>query len=317
MGRKTRVPRLLIASVVLLPILGMGVWFLYDSSVRDDTEASKPTANVIPAPASLEVSVTATGKPARNAAVAVHLDTEAPRLFTRRTNDDGVAEFDHLPNGRYVVMVIHPPYARAKRRVELDAAPESLQIALETAKPRPPTAPGNDEEGAQEGTIRGRLENAEGKPISKAKVAVAASGGIPKFVQPSADGSFRFTGLKPGSVELTVSAPGYAQAEQQKVDVGSSDVVVVVQEAATVSGELSVSGPSEKLEVKLCRPKVPNQKEDCPRARSYRRTPKRYELNRAPPGKFDLVFFKGEKELARVPIVIEPGESVEVPAQRL
>jgi outer membrane receptor protein involved in Fe transport len=96
---------------------------------------------------------------------------------------------------------------------------------------------------ANTATIRGRVHDAQGASIASATVTVSGRDtGLSRTVQAASDGTFVIASLPPATIDLTVSAGGFATTKR-------SGVVLEVGQTASVDVELSVGGVQERVEV--------------------------------------------------------------------
>ncbi len=92
-------------------------------------------------------------------------------------------------------------------------------------------------------TIRGRVQDAQGRPVIAATVTVtAAETGLSREVPVDADGTFVVAGLPPAVVDVRVSAQGFAETRR-------TGVVLEVGRSVTVDVALAVAGVQERVDV--------------------------------------------------------------------
>src|SRR5690348_10306547 len=93
-------------------------------------------------------------------------------------------------------------------------------------------------------TVRGRVQDAQGRPVSAATVTVtAADTGVSREVPVDADGGFVVAGLPPAVVDVRVAASGFAETRR-------SGLVLEVGQSVTVDVALAVAGVQEKVDVR-------------------------------------------------------------------
>jgi hypothetical protein len=158
--------------------------------------------------------------------------------------------------------------------------------------------------------------DARGEPVPKAQVG-ASSNARPVFVEADEKGHFELSKLGAEHVNLFASAPGFASTQMPRVSAGSTDLVIVLKEPGSLSGELVFASTPEQLFVRLCHQAPVHEKELCIKSKYSSPASETYELERLPPGAFDLVFSDGKHELGRVPIKIDSGAQLVVPTQHL
>jgi hypothetical protein len=69
--------------------------------------------------------------------------------------------------------------------------------------------------------------------------------------------------------------------------------------------------------VRLCHHDPDFNREVCVKSRYYASPEDSFELDGLPAGRCELVFASNEQELARVPLRLNPGDALELPAVRL
>jgi outer membrane receptor protein involved in Fe transport len=96
---------------------------------------------------------------------------------------------------------------------------------------------------ANTATIRGRVHDAQGASIASATVTVSGRDtGLSRTVQAGNDGTFVIASLPPATIDITVSAGGFATSTRR-------GFVLEVGQTASVDVELSVGGVQERVEV--------------------------------------------------------------------
>ena len=92
-------------------------------------------------------------------------------------------------------------------------------------------------------TVRGRVQDSQGRPVPSATVTVAGpETGLTREVPVDADGGFVVAGLPPSVVDVTVAASGFAEAKR-------SGIVLEVGQSVTVDVALAVAGVQERVDV--------------------------------------------------------------------
>ncbi len=166
------------------------------------------------------------GKPVTSAAVVVSC---ARGRNVVRTTGDGVFRWA-APNRPCDVVAVHPEYASSADGRAVPGQPATLRLGLG-------------------GTVRGRVEDAEGAGVAGALVRIEARRVKgedplgPPALQPAhcqPDGSFKIGPLRPGHYTLRGSAPQHPPGAAQVVEVHAarttSDVRLRLDAGAVVSG---------------------------------------------------------------------------------
>src|SRR6187455_2600503 len=92
-------------------------------------------------------------------------------------------------------------------------------------------------------TLRGRVRDAQAAPVAAAIVTVTSTAtAFTRTVPTSSDGSFLLANLPPATLDLTVSAPGFAAATR-------SGLLLEVGQTLVVDVDLAVAGVRETLVV--------------------------------------------------------------------
>jgi outer membrane receptor protein involved in Fe transport len=92
-------------------------------------------------------------------------------------------------------------------------------------------------------TVRGRVQDAQGRPVAAATVTVVVPAtALTRTVPTGDDGTFVVASLPPATVDLSVAARGFA-------DVQRRGIVLEVGQTATVDVDLAVAGVREQIEV--------------------------------------------------------------------
>jgi protocatechuate 3,4-dioxygenase beta subunit len=181
------------------------------------------------------------GRPASNAWVEVHRE-DLSAQGRDASGDDSVTESDgrfrvsSLAAGKYR-LIGHAQGAADGAPVVVDAGAEGVEIRLAARLP-----------------IAGVVKFKDGRPVVGAQVAASGSAGAGGAdvkrheARTGADGAFRLDDVDPGEYELSVTAgPTTTDSEFRgtsvgEVAAGETDVVIEVESALTISGE--VLGPN-------------------------------------------------------------------------
>ena len=136
------------------------------------------------------------GYPVETAQVsAISLDPGAPVRVTAFTNAQGEGTLDGVRGLRLRIEVFAPTHA--PRSVTVDAAPETMHVALDRAM-----------------AVRGLVREARtGAPLADADVALTTELGL-RRVHTEADGTFHSAELSTGQLRVRVRSAGHAPAER-------------------------------------------------------------------------------------------------------
>jgi hypothetical protein len=96
---------------------------------------------------------------------------------------------------------------------------------------------------AQGASIAGRILDAQGAAVVSAIVRLTAPTGAPRATRPSADGTFTFEGISPGTYTLEVEAPGFVLWNQQVVAQANAPRLDISLQVAGVREAISVVSP--------------------------------------------------------------------------
>jgi hypothetical protein len=211
---------------------------------------------------------------------------------------------------------MHFGYQQRSRDIELETPEQRLRLGLARSATEPlPSASATPSERPAR-SLYGRVVDERGKPVPRAQVG-SSSSAEPVFIEANDEGRFEFSNLGADRLNLFATAPGFASTQLPQVAAGSPDVVIVMRDPASLRGTVVFDSRIEKLFVRLCHPDPVHDKELCIKSEYSKPPNSTYELDRLPPGAFDLVFSDGERELGRLPIKIGSGEQLVVPTQRL
>jgi len=161
-------------------------------------------------------------------------------------------------------------------------------------------------------SVSGRVLDPDGKPVASAQVGASAGSAAPRFTGSASDGSFVLHGLKGSTVNVFVTAPGFATEHVRGVTVGSDEVVIVLQAPARLRGRIAYDERPSVLYVRLCHFDRDFDREVCLKSRYYSPPEDTFELERLPLGNYDLVFSSNDRELARQPVTLRSGEVLDV-----
>jgi protocatechuate 3,4-dioxygenase beta subunit len=137
--------------------------------------------------------------PARDQLATGFFDTGS--FGAAKTDAEGRFRFEDLRRGaRFDLQVDHPGHVPARVRAVEAPTQEPLRIELKTGR-----------------TLAGRVRSPEGKPVPQAEIFLQTGpeAGPRPLGAADEEGRFRFAGVQPGTVELTVQAPGYQLSRLQ------------------------------------------------------------------------------------------------------
>ena len=173
--------------------------------------------------------VTAEGRPVSEASVMLGAPMRGPMMARNQTTTDAQGEFRfNVAAGDYNVMVNKRGFATGRKSVEVAQADES-RVEIELQR-------GHD--------VRGRVVDAEGRPVPGARVASRGRSGPPP-VQSDADGNFELTGLAEGTHTIAAEKNGYIPGVAENVNAASAqNITLTLNQGGTITGR--VIGLSER-----------------------------------------------------------------------
>ena len=159
------------------------------------------------------------------------------------SNATGAFSFADLAPGTYTLTVIAPNFAQqvfsditltpghelffgvllqAASAQAVQQAPPSSQSGAPQEEPQP--SPTQQQAGAGTGkaAIRGTVNDPQGAVVAGATVALAGGAKFKREAQSGANGAFSFAGLDPGTYNLTVTAPNFAQKVYSDINLPAS-----------------------------------------------------------------------------------------------
>jgi hypothetical protein len=125
--------------------------------------------------------------------------------------------------------------------------------------------------GATTATIRGKVTSESGTGIANAEInAVDASSGFVMTVNSRADGNYTLAGLKPGTYNIVVAAPGYEpRSEDVRVLIGQSlsmdlklSATSVLKETITVVGNQAIETKTSEVATNVTQQQMENLPQD-------------------------------------------------------
>lgn len=143
--------------------------------------------------------------------------------------------------------VVPPPGAGPEPAITAQAAttPSAPAAAANqgSAPPQATTSAPVVQAGADKGSISGGVSDQTGAVISGAKVVLSNAAGKTWETQTDLSGSYKFTGLDPGTYKLTVTAPNFADQNMTDITVGAAEVPLdVLLQPAKSTEQVNVVG---------------------------------------------------------------------------
>ncbi|HOD51702.1 MAG TPA: carboxypeptidase-like regulatory domain-containing protein [Candidatus Hydrogenedentes bacterium] len=188
--------------------------------------------------------VRSSGTPVEGAPVFITA-TQASYL---RINDvqpsgrEGSFIWDGLPGGDFMVGVVArglPEGAPRRPNVEVSVASGEQSAPVKLVWDGEPGEQASLEAGETgDLSIRGRVTDQEGNPVSGADINARSATGYSHSAKSFHDGGFEIAGVASGTYSLRVFHKDFAAAEPRDVQAGVSNLAVVLQPPATASGQV-------------------------------------------------------------------------------
>ena len=126
-----------------------------------------------------------------------------------QTDADGVYRLEGVPEGQLSIAAEHRDHLRTVRDLDVEAGENRLDLLLERGL-----------------AVEGRVLGGDGGPIAGARLFLQGQQQmtIVRPVWSAEDGSFRFTGVAPGTYDLSAKKEGVAEARLEGVRVAAADV---------------------------------------------------------------------------------------------
>mgnify|MGYP001587487190 CR=1 FL=1 len=212
-----------------------------------------------------------------------------------QTNNKGLFRFPDVKTGIYSVQAVAPGYiSRLPERISIGpgGGPEGLTVRLNR-----PSA------------VSGTVTDEKGNPVPGAKVS--ASWGMKPFAVTASDGTFRLTGLAPGTIFLNVRALGFARHQQSGIETTAGGetggVSIALRPGGSISGRVihRESGkPLARVQVSVSGPAYDSMQTNAAG---------RFRIDHLPPGAYAVnVHKEGFEWTGTGNVQVEPGRSVEV-----
>ena len=155
------------------------------------------------------------------------------RLVHLNADEQGTFEINLLPEGLWTLRARHDGYATAQIHPIVLMGDNTLMEQEVVLGP--------------EHTLAGRVVDVEGAPVSGARIDVSRIRPRPMLTadtQSAEDGSFEVRGLPEGLYGIAASMPGFSNASLPRVQSGKSDLELVLQQKAGVSGTITSANGS-------------------------------------------------------------------------
>lgn len=237
-----------------------------------------------------------------------------------RTGDDGRFRFEHVQTGRHRVTAEAGWFEqmRAPGTTDDDVQGELVDVSADA------TAEVELVVERRAGTIRGRVVDSDGGPISDAFVdasrmsdSAAASSAWGRMsmrwgwdrqpVLSDQDGRFELRELAEGNYIIRAYREGGGEALLEGVAVGSTDAVLTLVDTGHIAGKVAIAGGGapERFTIKL-----EDRSAGLDRKDDFFRTNGAFSLRELPPGKYELTVTSSAGS-AQTKVELEPGAAVD------
>ena len=229
----------------------------YPVDVPLDESAASVTLVVSPGASIQGQVVRSSGAPVEGAPVYITPPRSAYVQVDRMqvAGSNGTFGWDGLPGGEYQVGVA------ARDRADGAESPR-VTVTLAPGEPGAPVSlvydgPIEWESALETGEtgnlfIRGRVTDPQGNPIAGADVHARSGTGFGHAAQTLYDGSFEIAGIASGNYSVSAFHRDYSPPDTREVRAGETNVVVVLQPSAKVSGQVidaATGQPVQEFEV--------------------------------------------------------------------
>lgn len=161
---------------------------------------------------------------------------------------------------------------------------------------------------AAQGSISGWVVTSSGEYVAGAQVGASSEEGS-AFVSTTPDGRFELASLPATVMNVFATAAGFAPDHAYDISVGTTDLMLIVDEPARVLGTVKAEGYPH-LFVRLCERSKQFQKEVCIKSEYSSPPAPQFEMTRLPAGTYELVFVSEDRELRRHKLELKAGEQV-------
>lgn len=243
--------------------------------------------------------LTPTGQPATSARVTVRHATTPDQLMaieiagSARTNGDGRYRLEGVATGPQTLIATQEGYLRGLR--DLDVRPGENRLDFRLG------------EGA---SVSGRVVDEGGRPVAGSAVSLIASRpGSGREGTSDTDGSFRFSGVEPGSYSLAAHREGYSPGREQ-VTVANSPVdgieLRLQQGGGVIAGRILGLAPQELPRVQISALKRPLDTLDGTRE-GHADSQGGYRIEGVFPGNWTVSARSASGRQVRVPVAFPEG----------
>jgi hypothetical protein len=160
-------------------------------------------------------------------------------------------------------------------------------------------------------SVTGRVTTHDGVPVPGARVGSSDDSGT--LTTTDEQGTFELDGLADKPVNLYVTKSGYATTHRRSVLPGTSELGLVLELPATITGELTLPPGLARVMLSLCHYDEAFGRELCVARRLVSAPAVSYELGDLPAGTYDLVAEAEGFPTLRRPVELGPGERVTGP----
>jgi hypothetical protein len=159
-------------------------------------------------------------------------------------------------------------------------------------------------------TLSGRVVDAHGDAVVGAHVGASDEGSA--LVTSDRQGRFELAGLADAPVNIYATAPGHGPTQLRGVLPGGKPIQIVLERAASISGELRLESRAPAVMVSVCRYDPHFGEEICVARQRYQPPEPRFALENLPVGPHDLVIEAEGHSTARVAVILSPGQNFTV-----
>ncbi len=225
----------------------------YPVDVPLDESAANVTLVVSPGARIQGQVIRSSGAPLEGAPVYINPARSANVQLDRMqvAGSDGTFGWDGLPGGEYQVGVAARDRAEGVEspRVTVTLAPGEESAPVSLVYDGPIDLESSLETGETGNLfIRGRVTDPQGNPISGADVHARSGTGYGHTAKTLYDGAFEIAGIAAGSYSVSAFHREYSPPDTREVRAGETNVVVVLQPSAKVSGQVIDAATGQPLQ---------------------------------------------------------------------